>query len=215
MDCHMPELDGYGATAEIRARETAGTHTPIIAMTAGVLTEDRERALSAGMDDYVAKPVKPDQLEAALARWVPDRRSRPATPEASNTAEEESTADEENAAEAALDPDRIVFLCGLGPPDGRGLLPDLVASFLAEAPTLLASTGAALAAGDAEAVHQFAHRLRGAATNLGAVALTDACAELEAIGRGGRLAGAEVALARVGAEVDRSSSALQAALAAV
>ena len=71
MDCQMPELDGLQATAEIRRRQTAGRHTPVIAMTANAMQEDRERCLAAGMDDYLPKPVTRDQLETVLRRWVP------------------------------------------------------------------------------------------------------------------------------------------------
>ncbi len=68
MDCQMPELDGYGATAAIRLQEPSSRHTPIVAMTANTLKGDRERCLAAGMDDYVGKPLRPGELEDVLAR---------------------------------------------------------------------------------------------------------------------------------------------------
>ncbi len=72
MDCQMPELDGFEATARIRAQEQAtGRRIPIIAVTTGALPGDRERCLAAGMDDHVPKPVSPDQLAAALQRSIP------------------------------------------------------------------------------------------------------------------------------------------------
>jgi PAS domain S-box-containing protein len=70
MDCQMPRLDGYQATEQLRANEDPGRHTPIIAMTAGVLAEDRRRALQAGMDDFLAKPIDPDKLRATLDHWT-------------------------------------------------------------------------------------------------------------------------------------------------
>jgi len=70
MDCQMPEMDGYDATRELRRREGDGRRTPVIAMTAGVLDDERERCTEAGMDDFVPKPVNPSTLESTLARWL-------------------------------------------------------------------------------------------------------------------------------------------------
>ena len=78
MDCHMPGMDGFQATAEIRRLEASSNRrVPIIATTASVLPEERARCLSVGMDDFVAKPIHLRDLKRALARWAPDRRSEP------------------------------------------------------------------------------------------------------------------------------------------
>jgi CheY-like chemotaxis protein len=76
MDCQMPELDGYEATAQLRALESAGRRTPIVAMTANAGADDRVRCLSHGMDGFIAKPCRSRDFEEALERWVPVGRAR-------------------------------------------------------------------------------------------------------------------------------------------
>jgi CheY-like chemotaxis protein len=76
MDCQMPEMDGWEATRQIRRLENGARHIPVIALTANVMAEDRERCAASGMDDFMAKPLRRHTLRDMLDRWV----ARPVAP---------------------------------------------------------------------------------------------------------------------------------------
>jgi two-component system sensor histidine kinase/response regulator len=172
MDCHMPEMDGFQATRLLREREALADRTPVIAMTAGVLTEDRERCRAAGMDDFVAKPIDVEHLRRTLAKWIKKSSGAPQVDSALVEPGAATTA-------SAVSLPRLDLLRSLGPADGWGLLPQILDAFLAASDAQRDELHAAVEAHDRERLARAAHRLRGAAANIGAEPLAEACAEVE------------------------------------
>ncbi|MGA2306745.1 MAG: response regulator [Acidimicrobiales bacterium] len=175
MDCQMPEMDGYEATAEIRRLEGTARHTPIIAMTAAAMEGDRERCLDAGMDDYITKPVRLEAVAGVLQRWT----TPPAHEEA---AREQATVSSEDGAPDPLDPAQLELLRSLD--DGEGaVLSEIIHEYLAQAELGRGELARIVEVGDPRALERAAHSLRGASANIGATVLADVCAEMELQGR--------------------------------
>ncbi|WP_224088689.1 response regulator [Arthrobacter sp. StoSoilB13] len=188
MDCHMPVMDGFEATKTIRSRDSKTVRIPIIAMTAGALNEDRERCFAAGMDDYISKPVDLDKLRDILARWVPQEQRAEAPPSnvvVSNGSDAEAAvlADVADPDVTVLDEDRLQILRELGPADGLGLLPDAIRAFREEAQRAQESIRSGLEGQQADAVEAAAHKLAGAAGNIGATGAAILAKDLERLGR--------------------------------
>jgi len=204
MDVQMPEMDGYEATAEIRRREEGSPrHIPIIAMTANALAGDREKALEAGMDDYLAKPVKPAKLNAVLERWTPPVEG---APEAASESQDDA-GNGHAPPESPMDPAVVDSLRELG---GDDMIADLVELFLEDAEPRLAALGEAVKADDASAVEQVAHSLKGSSGNMGAHRMSRLAAELQDIGASGDLSKAPESLRSLEAEFARVRPALAA-----
>jgi PAS domain S-box-containing protein len=175
MDCHMPVMDGFAATAAIRAREGHQRHTPIIALTADALAGEREHCLAAGMDDYLSKPVPRDTLRDALRRWLEPIPAR-------SSAEAEYAA---SAGEAVFDRGALEQILGDTLESASELACELIALFFEEAPEILAALERALAAGDLGEVGAQAHTLKGACGHLGLSALRARAGEMEALAAAG------------------------------
>ena len=198
MDVQMPEMDGYEATAEIRRREeVSGGHTPIIAMTANAMEGDREQAFKAGMDDYIPKPVKPEELGAVLERCVSK------ADEASAFEAGEGSATREESEEGPLDRGVLVGLRELQEEGEPDLLEELIELFLADVPPQLVALRKAVDAGDAHSVERIAHTLKGSSANIGAVRMQALCTELEEIGRSEELRAAPGLISRLEEEFGR------------
>jgi CheY-like chemotaxis protein/HPt (histidine-containing phosphotransfer) domain-containing protein len=210
MDCQMPEMDGYEATRAIREQEASRRpqgaldergatiaargdrpRVPIIAMTANAMGGDRERCLEAGMDDYIAKPVRREDLQAVLARWRSDRAGSSAERPASPSKERGDGA-------ASVDPAVLTDLRQLD--DTGELLTTLITLFLDETPQQLAVMQAAFCRTDATALAEAAHTLKGSSGNLGATHMQQLCGELQTFGRANDLTTAGDRLARLGEE---------------
>ncbi|MDP9442241.1 MAG: response regulator, partial [Actinomycetota bacterium] len=199
MDCQMPVMDGYEATAAIRRSEQPrGRHTPVIAMTAAAMEGDRERCLAAGMDDYLPKPLRPEALAAVLSRWLQPPPASGPDPEIDGPA-------------AELDAEILANLVGMDAESGFVLLDEVVELLARDTPPRLAQIQRALDTGDARAVREAAHALRGSAATVGATAMVATSSRLEEMGRTGQLEGAPGLLAQLSDEVTRVIEALRGA----
>jgi len=186
MDVQMPEMDGLDTTVAIRALEDKTVaHIPIVAMTAHAMTGDRERCLAAGMDGYVSKPIRAQELARAIAQVMSaSKTGKVAGPIA-------------NRENSTIDP--VALLAGVG--GNRRLLRKLARLFLADYPVHLAHIKNALRAGDAEALARAAHTLKGAIGNFAARNAAAAARSIEVLGRGGELRAASEAYATLESEL--------------
>jgi CheY-like chemotaxis protein/HPt (histidine-containing phosphotransfer) domain-containing protein len=196
MDVQMPEMDGIEATAVLRAIERqSGRRTPIIAMTAYAMKGDREMCLEAGMDDYVSKPVRAQQLFEAIER-VLHRAASKDSPSDDAAAQEDG--DVINWSEA---------LANAG--EDRDLLKDMAALFLRDSPELWRKVQDAVASENADRLAKAAHRLKGESSVFGAHRALALALQLEEMGKNNDLAKApqtlqqtEVELARLRRELE-------------
>ena len=177
MDIQMPGMDGYEATREIRRlEEGTGRHVPIVALTAHALPEDRDRCLAAGMDEYLTKPVRSNDLERVITQFAPDRK-------AEEDAAVMTTAPNDNL---PLELDRLNEICGGDLEFERELLDE----FFKNAPNLLTQVSAAIDTQNQADGQRAAHTLKGSAASIGAGPLSLAAREIEQVFRAGQLAAA-------------------------
>ncbi len=203
MDCQMPELDGFEATRQIRAREAGGnTRVPIVALTANAMAGDRARCIDAGMDDYVSKPFKRSDVTAVLQRWLGAgsppgavQLMTPPNPPAADAAacEPATVAD----MLPAFDPKALQSALPVGMRVDAPFAHKMIRLFVGESNRLMPELERAIAAADSDAVFSTAHALKSSGASIGASAFSSAAKAVEASGRSGEAAGRRAQLSRL------------------
>ncbi len=191
MDCEMPVMDGFAATAAIREQVGSARAVPIIAVTANAVDGDRERCLAAGMQDYLPKPITVEKLHGTLKRWLPVDESPP-VPHSD-----------------PIDPsslDSIRSLQGVG---GESMVRRVVNIYLTSSIEQLGNLQGAVRARDAEHIRQAAHALKASSQNVGAKPLSTLCQQLEEQGRNRRLDDVDSLLADIDKAYERTVEALR------
>jgi CheY-like chemotaxis protein/HPt (histidine-containing phosphotransfer) domain-containing protein len=204
MDIQMPVLDGVSATRIIHERWPKGNHPYIVAMTANAMEGDRERYLSAGMDDYVSKPIRVQDLTEALMRAAVDRQK----PHHADTEDNSGHADHQDVDEQGIDPAALQNLRELVG-DDEAFLKELINTFLQDAPNLVEDMGRAIKAGDAPALRLAAHTLKSNSADFGAMKLSDLSKTLELMGRDETLDGAAELMPQVIKEYQKAEAVLR------
>jgi PAS domain S-box-containing protein len=235
MDVHMPEMDGYEATA--RVRQLWPDAAPrIIAMTANAMKGDREKCLAAGMDDYISKPIDFTELQAALRRCstpeliidghrvaevntinIVTSSEAIATPvttatELSKQRDGKQTMERPEELEQILDQtvlESLRQLQQLQEPDEGDILVEIIDLFLQDTPNKLSLISKAIDEADAKALEHTAHSLKSSCGNLGARYMHRICADLEALGRSQQITAAVNLLAKLQTEYARVKMALE------
>ncbi len=192
-DVQMPEMDGLEATRRILERWPEGERPWIVAMTAEAMSGDRERCLAAGMNDYLAKPIRVDELVAAIKR----------TPRREGAGDHAAPA----RGDGAIDR-KVLERLSEGTGGDVGFVTELIEQFVADAPQLVAAAREGLERGDAEEVRRAAHTLKSNAATFGAHGLADAARELEELARRGELDEGAARVEALGRQLDVVRAAL-------
>lgn len=171
MDVHMPELDGLEATRAIRSNGVTSYQPLIIAMTANAMQGDREICLAAGMDDYISKPVRIDELQMLVLRWS-EKLRKEASP-----AKESTVKTIEN--EPVVNEQEMPVLLDIESEEDQKFVSELLEIYLNETPRMLASMRVAFSNDDFKAVAFYCHKLRGSSASLGVTKIASISEEIE------------------------------------
>lgn len=212
MDVQMPEMDGLEATRRI-CREWPPTRRPwIIAVTASAVQGDREMCLEAGMDDYISKPIRVEELAQALEKCQPRSSVTPAEIESheGTPSEMELAPPNPNSPPMTIIDSKVIQELQITAGESAAtFLTDLIDCYFGESPKQLQAIKAAVAQGDANALRQTAHTLISSSASLGATTLASLCRELEVMGSTGTVKGASAKVPQLQAEYERVKAVLE------
>jgi two-component system sensor histidine kinase/response regulator len=198
MDCEMPVMDGYEATEAIRAWESdleEERHTPIIALTAHALPEDRRRCLSCGMDDYLSKPFSMEDLRALLIHWLSSIDIPSAVENRSDSLENRGASASESVPIRSSDGNETVSvrvletISALDPKNGKALTNRVIGVYQSNSSELIESIANALEERDENRIRTAAHALKSSSGNVGAERLVGMCKEIEFAARANEMDG--------------------------
>ncbi len=205
MDCHMPVMDGYQATASLRQRELTGDrHVPVVALTANAMLGDREQCIAVGMDDYLAKPYTRAQLEQVLNRWLPPQKETAAEAVAAEAvAAARPTALPPAQTAPALDRTVLEEYRELAPDGSLSLAAEIGQIFLESSDAMFERMVSAQALSDAESMKQAAHSLKSSCANIGGMTLAQHLNEIESLAKAGRMNETAPLMQQVSLEFDQ------------
>jgi PAS domain S-box-containing protein len=192
MDLHMPQMDGFQATQHIRSMRppNRNRNVPIIAITANAMKGDREECLEAGMDDYLSKPIQPEELAETIARW---------TSAGPVGVKEHRTGAGRKDSDSVFD--RSALLNRVG--GDQEIVAEVLQLFFQDIPRQIQSLEEAVSKGDTGLAMRRAHSIKGAAANVGAYALQEAALLVETASRDGQLSGAANLVEALSEEFDK------------
>jgi PAS domain S-box-containing protein len=209
MDCQMPEMDGYEAAAKIRdTRSFVRNHDiPIIAMTAHAMQGDREKCIAAGMNDYISKPVNPQELADTLDKWLPQEGEGRQETRDIVAADTVDGAGEVTESTASLVFDKAGMMERLM--DDEDLAKTIIGAFLEDIPRQIQSLKDFLEAGDVSVVERQAHTIRGASASVGGEALLGVAFDMEKAAKAGNLDTVRAGMAQLEAQFNRLKEAMR------
>ncbi|MBT8370058.1 MAG: response regulator, partial [Deltaproteobacteria bacterium] len=180
MDVQMPVMDGFAATQKIRKSKPETRNITIIAMTAHARKQDRDRCLEAGMDDYIAKPIDPEELDTVVQKWA-HRKTRTVEVEKMSKDKKDHEDHRDNGSPIDME---TALRRAMG---DSGFLTELILQFTENLPDEIKALNEALERQDAESITKQAHTIKGTAANLSAEGIAAAALQLEQAGREGNL----------------------------